>query len=322
MLECKNSMEVKSQNNTILKVCSLFAVCDVERARSLLLETKDIEEKQKTFAVACAEYWLDVFVAMQNMQNLYEKAQSLLNKWNTFAQSFVDLQQKKHGFICTQTLNAIQKGVFTQALKDFCTLLQEQDPNIKANILRKIGFCYKQLGDFANALDSLLQANALVQGQDAGIMAELADCHALCGDEKNAKVLFREAFYMDAQKVCLDALQSQLICQLVQKVRQMKIKDSCLLEWLPVYGAVFGVFNIKRVLRAAEVGSLKQRVFTLENELKNPENNEDILKPRLINAYFRLIDYYADVEGGNEKIAELTLKIKILDAGIFSIYAK
>ena len=89
-------------------------------------------------------------------------------------------------------------------------------------------------------------------------------------------------------------------------------------EWIPVYGYINKALSIKRELKAVELGRLRQRIFLLENEVKqvSPEERNVVL-PRLINAYLWLIDKYSLPPIEQSKIDEILLKIKILDATIY-----
>ena len=92
--------------------------------------------------------------------------------------------------------------------------------------------------------------------------------------------------------------------------------------WIPVYGVLWGIFNIKRELRSQEVGKLRQEIYALENEQKDPSCDFQILTPRLINMYFWLIDHYVQNNDNQRLINEILLKIKILDTNIYNSYIK
>jgi len=88
-----------------------------------------------------------------------------------------------------------------------------------------------------------------------------------------------------------------------------------------VYGVLYGVFNVKRELRALEFGKLKQAIFALENELKDASaETRSVLVPRLINHYFWLIDHYVNVNDDKTRINEVLLKIKLLDTDVYNRY--
>ena len=95
------------------------------------------------------------------------------------------------------------------------------------------------------------------------------------------------------------------------------------MEWLPVYGALDGVLNVKRELKALELGKLKQSIYMLENELREKDvKNKKILVPRLINYYFWLIDHYMSGTVEKPKIDEILLRIKLLDEKIYNRYIR
>jgi len=86
-----------------------------------------------------------------------------------------------------------------------------------------------------------------------------------------------------------------------------------------VYGALFGIFSVKRELKLAEVGRLNQEIWALETEVRNRQD-DPLLVPRLLNKYLWLMDHYA---AGGEKpaaIGDTMLKIKILAPELYARY--
>jgi hypothetical protein len=139
--------------------------------------------------------------------------------------------------------------------------------------------------------------------------------NALLGEERKAKALFREAFFLDAAGVDLRSMESEMITALAEKVRAQGYDGQELAEWIPVYGRILGVFSVKRELKPVELGRLRESVLALENELQaGGAEKEAVLKPRLLNRYFWLADYYGASGGRGSEAAleELTLKMKLL----------
>jgi tetratricopeptide (TPR) repeat protein len=95
-----------------------------------------------------------------------------------------------------------------------------------------------------------------------------------------------------------------------------------LAEWMPVYGVLFNVLNIKRELRPIEYGKLRQSIYTMEMEMREmPQKKEESLA-RLINRYFWLIDHYRMTKESREKIEEVMLKIRELSPALYEEYTK
>ena len=180
---------------------------------------------------------------------------------------------------------------------------------------------YKKLGEYENARNFLSESNRLHPGNST-VLAELADCFALCGEDRNAKLLFREAFFINAKKIDLRLLDSELIQCLVRKIEEHGFTGDELLEWIPVYGNIFGVFTIKRQLKTQEISKLQQEIYATENELKDPSCNSKLLTPRLCNLYFWLIDHYSLNHEDAPRINEILMRIKILDPFIYQLYNK
>ena len=97
---------------------------------------------------------------------------------------------------------------------------------------------------------------------------------------------------------------------------------AALAEWIPVFGVLYGVLNVKRELQGREVGLLKQDIYARENELRDPSCNASTMTPKLINMYFWLIDHYVRTGNSSEQINEILLRIKILDRNIYALYVK
>ena len=76
-------------------------------------------------------------------------------------------------------------------------------PRPETRRLLRLGHAYKAMGDFVNAITNLEQASKL-DGDWAPLLAELADCYSLIGENRAAQVFFREAFYLGAAEIPLD----------------------------------------------------------------------------------------------------------------------
>ncbi|MBP5158468.1 MAG: hypothetical protein K6G18_13440 [Treponema sp.] len=307
-------METRSAS-TLMSAYALIGEGNLREAQAMLEDalTNDLENHDLVFAASCCSFWRDTIEGLPNLDP-FEQGESLVNHWKRFR-----LRVEREEEPLEQTVYAFRRKVFSTALEQYGKDLDKADNLIHAEICRKIGFCYKQLGNFETALGYLQEAYSTVEGR-ADIIAEMADCYDLCGEDKSAKVLFREAFFLDPQKVDLAFLESPLIGKLIALVTEKGLTGAELLEWMPVYGTLFGVFNVKRKLKAQEIGRLKQDIYAKENEMKDPNNDLSLIKPRLLNMYFWLVDYCELAQENNAKIQEALLKIKILDRNIYMLY--
>jgi tetratricopeptide (TPR) repeat protein len=289
---------------------------DGERASTILREALkvDFDHPELIYALKCVTWWLERLKKLEDFGSPYEKGGFIVSQWKPFYAFTAAIGGE--GGARDSCHYALRRFVFSLALASFEEMPEEsrQDPEIQL----QMGRCCKGAGNFDEAAKYLEQA-ARSRREDALALSELADVNALLGDSRAAKVLFREAFYQDAQGVDLESLESEMIIRLKEKVAELGYSGSELAEWLPVYGCLWGVFSVKRELKPVELGRLKQSILSLENEIRGGAEIGR-LKPRLLNRYFRLIDYYENVRDNSDVVEETMLKIKFIDPAIYEQY--
>jgi tetratricopeptide (TPR) repeat protein len=275
----------------------------------------DFDNAEVISALKSSGYWSERERRYNEIEDSFERGEYLMNQWEAFL-AYLDRGEDsfEQGKYC------LKQWVFGKALGDFRTLLDGpagSDPEI----LYKIGRCYKGQGNYRQALE-YLEASNHQKTDDPKIIAELADCYAFINETQAAKVFFREAFFIDPQKIDLNTLESKMIRRLIDKLKDLGFEGSGLAEWIPVYGVLFGVFNVKRELRSLEYGKLKQSIFTLQSQLAGDGKNEIETEPRLINRYFWLIDHYISTGDAREKVDEALEKIRLINSDIYAQYTQ
>jgi tetratricopeptide (TPR) repeat protein len=283
----------------------------------------DFENQEVVYALKCIQWWLDRIRGYEDSTHLkqndiYARGEFILSQWESFY-GFLDRigSGDDSGFdLCHY---AIKRFVFSTALQSFQDILGDGINQHDPGLLLQAGRCYKGVGSYEEALKYLEQAFRF-RREDGETLSELADVNALLEETKNAKALFREAFFRDAQKVDLRSMESEMILRLTDQVKTLGYTGKELLEWIPIYGCLYNVFSVKRELKQVELGRLKQSIFTLENSIRSRPDDMDLLIPRLINRYFWLIDHYENVQEDTDLIEETLLKIKIVDPAVYERY--
>ncbi len=276
----------------------------------------DLESTELVYTNKCCIFWIDSIKRLKSINDSFERSESILLEWKNF-QDYISRESLPY----EPAQFAVQQGFFKNALEEYKKMLEEKDPLQKAEIYKNAGICYKKLGDFENARAFLTEANNIYPNLSS-VLAELADCYSLCGEDKFGKVLYREAFFADPDSIDLDFLDSELIKCLIEKTKSKGYSGKALLYWIPVYGVLGGVFNIKRELTSQEVARLKKDIYAMENEIKDPSCNSEILIPRMLNYYFWLMDHYDLANENQAKINEVLLRIKLLDTAVYEMYIK
>jgi tetratricopeptide (TPR) repeat protein len=282
----------------------------------------DFEHQEVLYALKCLNWWLEKLQRLDDFNGPYEQGGYILSQWESY-NTFLELI----GNAYDSCQYALKRFVFTRALNYYLELfsdgINQQDPAL----LLQAGRCCKGAGEWEEALGYLEQASRL-RREDSAILSELADVNALLGEARAAKVLFREAFYLDPQGVDLAGLESEMIRNLRDKVRDLGYPGNELAEWIPVWGCIWGIFSLKRELKPVELGRLKQSILSLENEYRSKNGNaigaasgdKSRVKPRLLNRYFWLIDHCEHNRDTTGLIDETMLKIKIIDPLVHEHY--
>jgi tetratricopeptide (TPR) repeat protein len=277
----------------------------------------DFDNEETKHALKCVNWWLEQLDKVKNIKNPYEKGGVILSLFKRYW-GFLDEIGGNYD-VCQY---AIRRYVFSYALDCFRDLLGEGVNMYDPDLLLLVGRCYKGVGNYDEALKYLEQAGRFKR-EDGETLAELADVNALLGETNAAKALFREAFFLSPEKIDLRAMESEMIVRLREKLLQdRKFREEELREWIPVYGRLWGVFSVIRELKPIEFGRLKQSIFTLETECRGNPAQCAVLKPRLINRYFWLIDYYASNNEDPALIEGVLLKIKTTDSEIYERYMR
>jgi tetratricopeptide (TPR) repeat protein len=286
----------------------------------------DFEHSEVLYALKCLAWWLEKLKRLDEFSDPYQRGEYVLSQWEAY---YVFLQRMETGAPVESSAfreaaapcqYAIKSFVFSVALDCFQSLLADAANQHDPTLLLQAGRCCKGAGNWEQALAYLEQAGRCKR-EDSAILSELADVNALLGETRIAKVLFREAFFLDPQGINLSGLESEMILALSDKVSKLGVTGSELAEWIPVWGNVWGVFSIKRELKPVELGKLKQSILTLDGEHRSKSGGNAIhVKPRLLNRYFWLIDHCEHNRDTTGLIEQTMRNIQLVDHAVYEQY--
>jgi tetratricopeptide (TPR) repeat protein len=291
-----------------------------------LLEA-DVEFAGGASALKCATFWRDCQERDDPPLDGFERGEQLLGQWRLF-QAFAGRLPD----VPERCVFAVKQFVFSTALAEYSApegaprgagpaAPPEPEGPVPEDpyLLLQMGRCHKGVGNYERAIECLERANRESR-DDARVLAELADCYSLVNESRAAKVFFREAFYVDPQAVDLAGLESPLVQRLAARLRERGLREPLLNEWMPVYGTIWGVFNVKREMKPLEFGKLKQAIYQLEKERHKPGPDAERAKPRLINRYFWLIDHYRSTGEARERVEEVLARLREMDPAVHDEY--
>ncbi len=265
--------------------------------------------------IRAARFWIGRANKLKKYSSPYGKARLLLKEWRDF-EKFMTKNSVKHG----RSTAAIQKYIFRDIIESF-TQAYNEGVAPDTGILIQIGDCFKKLGNFERAIDMFEYARSFDK-EDPSLLSKLGDCYFSIDETSKAKVLFREAFFIDPGLIELDSIESPFIHMVYAKtVQQIRNPDTSI-YWIPVIAEVSRAFNVKREPKKGEIEKLREEIRKLEAEYSTNKKMRDYIKPKLINHYFWLIDSLKIVGGSKKEIEESLGRINEIDSEIFSQYMK
>ncbi len=289
-----------------------FGRAEIEAESALAI---DFEHSSIQSALKCAVFWKDRIARADSLTTPEGRGDFLLHEWEGFSTRFRFHLDEPFEI----GLEAIRSSVFNRAAVAFLEQIDFEEAGHRPDLLLKAAKAYKGNGSFDKALECLEQ---VLQGRpdDAGALSEMADCFEAVGDSGKARLYFREAFYLNAQAVDLDQLQSSIVRNVSEQLVGSGLVGAELKEWIPVYAVIQGAFNVKRELKPLEVGQLKQGIHALKAELHGSSGTKPLVLAKLLNRYFWLIDHFFSVKEERSKIEDILLNIKLLDERIYELY--
>jgi len=276
--------------------------------------TLDYADHRTIFMLKCARYWEPRFIKCAKLPVL-EACEYLVGQWKAFAEF-----RERLNYDDEKAVWSFRHLVFGTMLHDLESYNNEAGVR-NPQVLLMAGLCHKLCGRYEISRKFFESACRLVP-DNATYIAELADVHACLGEEEMAKLLFKEAFYLDPQAVKTETLDSAIIRRLIDSVKVQGFSVESLPWWIPVFGLLSGVFTASRELRPAEYGKLRQAIYALEREYQDHTSNRDITLPALLNKYFWMLDHAKQTRQPRHVIEELLLKVESLHQGVYKLYTR
>ncbi|HEQ70965.1 MAG TPA: hypothetical protein ENN69_00610, partial [Spirochaetia bacterium] len=300
----KNKVNATGNSVNLKALCTLIRNGRFQEAVDNLMHTQgpESEERDKEQLLGSVLYWKGKMDAASKLDH-YAQSEFLISEWATF------LRDHTGGRLPDPCLFALKHYVYSIALRGYLELYNQSgicDPDV----LLMLGKVYKGLGDYERAVQSLEIAAGEARN-DARILFQLADCYAAVDEGKKAKLFFREAFFLDPAAFNPDECEAQFIAELSARVREDGRDPAHVAYWIPVYGTILGVFNIKRELKPVEIGKLSHSLRELEKRL--PDGLTERETALLLNGYFRMIDHLLTIKAPREDIDELLAAIDRVD---------
>lgn len=259
------------------------------------------------------KFWQNRWLRIMRTQTGKEQADMLIDEWTNyenFSKSFAN--KPENIFI------AIKNLIYKRILKNLIYAFQNSEvPNVE--LLKKIGAIFLEIEETQKAIETLEYAR-MFRKKDSVILALLAEAYDREGNKQKAKSLFREAFLYQPHQIDLSIIKSDLIKKIIEILKTEHIDEKSIPDWIPVYGTILNIFNVKREITYDEITKLTQEAEDLEKEYYSRQFTADSIEPKLINRYLWLIDYYT-LQSPNKEYTKIYLnKLKDINPQIYEKY--
>lgn len=251
----------------------------------------------------------------------YETGNLLYEEWKKFITTFKSSKETE-----VVVLNSVMQYVLGLALECLKKTETEGDSSVNiASLFTLIGVLNKELGQFDDAI-CYFQKVIQIDHSNAGAYAQLGNCYELQGNERAAKIMMREAFFLNPAAIDLEKLEnSQLIARISNVMRQYDIATDTFVFWIPVYARVYNILDVKRELMANEVTRIQKEISDIKNELENNtgiiknKNKTEKFKAILVMRYLWLYDYFLEKENAEDELKKVEARIKDLSFTVYNI---
>lgn len=261
---------------------------DFDNSEKLVLKGMDLDINDNEF-----EQILKIIKFWNNRKELFtfdennSHGEKLLNEWENFVKFY-----NENKIDLNRVLLSIKEYVFKRII-DILIEEYKLSPVSDREKLILLGHAFYEIGILDKAQETLEYALSIYsEDDDPRIYLLLSNIYLENNDEELAIVMLNDAFLKYSQYINLESINYPVIIKLKEKIEKDGFKEDELLEWIPVYGYIYGGLTIRRKIEYKEYMLLKDKIIDYESTLKIDKKSKEVLVPRIINFYFWVFDYY------------------------------
>ncbi len=271
-------------------------------------------------AYRTARFWENRQQEIAVLSSGKETADFYMNQWEKF-NNYADEKKIKKSSV----YKSIQKFIFFTAANNYKIAFQkQQSPTDNFELLLNLGICFLTLKEYNYVIETLEYARSAYK-LNSKILAILAEAYYQTGEIPKSLFFFREAFFIDPSKIDISLISAKPISETIELIKKTRPQDIDIREWIPIIGHLSDIFYIKKNLNNQQVETIKKDIFTMEHNLQmltDDKINSTNIKPRLINKYLWLYDYYQFQKYDFENLSEIRTRLIKIDKELFENYFK
>lgn len=264
-----------------------------------------------------ARYWINRKSTFTSLRNGKESADFFMTQWQEF-----DKYSREKNFSTGSAYKAVQKFIYYTASEHYKTaFLNQESPTDNFDLLINLAVCFLKLEDYSKTVETLEYARSSFKS-DPKLLSILAVAYFKSGEIPKALHFFREAFFINPAAIDLELVLCQPLTDLIQTAKSAH-QDEDEREWIPVYGFIQDVFYVKGKISQQTVDLIIKDISALEKSFQSMTREKlktSNVKPRLINKYLWLYDYYHFQNYDLSILNQLAARLLEIDKSLFAPY--
>lgn len=265
-----------------------------------------------------AKFWFNRIRELSRVAEGRAKADFLMRQWEVFDQyaSSKDMES-------SSAYRAAMRYVFFRASENYKIAFQKQeDTTDDFDLLLNLGRCFLRLDEYRYAIDTLEYAKGSYSG-NAALFYILGEAYFHVDDIPRSLLYFRQAFSLDPSAVDLSLVKAKPVLDIVEIIRKEYPNVKDIREWIPVYGFLADIFYVRGKLTKRQVDSIQKEIYNLEINYQNMNKDQiedSNVKPRLINKYLLMLDYYEFQNYSFENLSQIKDRLILIEKELFYEY--
>jgi len=271
-------------------------------------------------AYRAARFWKNRIDSINRMEEGKKTGDFLMEEWAEFDEYAGTKNMKE-----SMSYKSAMKYVFFMASEYYKkSFMENENTSEKFGLLLNLGDCFLKLGEYRKAIDTLEYARNSYNAS-ARLLAILGESYYHTDDIPKSLLYFREAFFVDPSEIDLSMIKAKPVHDLAAMASAALKGPGDVREWVPVYGFLNDIFYVRRNINRNTLEKIENDIYSLEvnyKKLSGDDLQKSNVKPRLINRYLWLLDYYELQNYSFENLTEIRDRLMALDKELFSNYFK
>jgi len=267
-----------------------------------------------------AKFWFNRDRELKSLKDGRETADFLMREWNLFDEYAEEKQMKK-----SASYKSVMRYIFFKASEHYKLSFQKrEDTTSSFDLLLNLGECFLRLSEYKYSIETLEFARNSYKS-NARLLSLLGESYYYMDDIPKSLLHFREAFFATPSDIDMNLITAKPVKDIIEIVINEKPDYPDIREWIPVYGFLSDILYVRRNLSKHLMENIEKDIYNLEiiyHKMDSEQINTSNAKPRLINKYLWMLDYYEFQHYSFDNLSQIRSRLISIDRDLFEDYFK